>query len=488
MSKRLNDILNAVKLISTSGAMDVEIKGITADSRKVEAGWVFVAVSGTQVDGHQFIEKAITSGAIAVVCEVLPDSLGESISYARVENSAVALGVMASNFHDQPSMKLTMVGVTGTNGKTSTVTLLTQLFTQLGHKVGMLSTVENVINGKVIPATHTTPDPVQLNALLAQMVSEGCTHCFMEVSSHSIHQHRIAGLKFKVALFTNITHDHLDYHKTFEEYIKAKKAFFDGLSSDAYSIINIDDKRGQVMVQNTNSSVRTLSLKRVSDYKAKLISNTIEGLELEINNKPSWFKLVGEFNAYNILGVYAVADVLEEDNDEVLRILSALNTARGRFEKVVSDKRVMGIIDYAHTPDALENVLNTINSLRIGKEQIITVVGCGGDRDTTKRPKMAEIACKKSDRVILTSDNPRNESPHKILSDMQVGVTADYIGKTLTITDRKEAIKTACSFANPMDVILLAGKGHETYQEINGVKHHFDDKEVLVEMLKLTGK
>lgn len=488
MSKRLSDILNNVKVIRTQGSTEVDVVNITADSRKVDAGWAFVAVTGTQVDGHNFIEKAIVSGAKTVVCEILPSSINNDVTYIQVDNSAIALGVMASNFHHKPSSKLIMVGVTGTNGKTSTVTLLTQLFTQLGHKVGMLSTVENIINGVVIPSTHTTPDPVQLNELLARMVDEGCSYCFMEVSSHSIHQHRIAGLNFKVGLFTNISHDHLDYHKTFDEYIGAKKAFFDELSADSFSIVNIDDKRGQIMVQNTKSSVRTLSLKRVSDYKAKLISNTIEGLELEINNRPSWFRLVGEFNAYNLLGVFAIADVLGEDTDEVLRILSSLDTARGRFEKIVSDKRVMGIIDYAHTPDALDNVLNTINSLRIGQEKIITVVGCGGDRDVTKRPKMAEIACKKSDRVILTSDNPRSESPEKILSDMQVGVGANCIGKTLTITDRKEAIKTACSFANPMDVILLAGKGHENYQEIDGVKHHFDDKEVLVEMLKLTGK
>ncbi len=488
MSIVLNDILQDVAIVSIKGDKGVAISGITADSRKVEDGYAFVAVKGTQVDGHQFISKAIECKAAAIICEDLPMQLEESVTYVQVKSSAESLGKMASSYHGKPSEKLTMVGVTGTNGKTSTVTLLTQLFTELGYRVGMLSTVENIINGRSIPATHTTPDPVQLNELLAQMVEEGCTHCFMEVSSHSIHQQRIAGLKFKVALFTNITHDHLDYHKTFDEYIKAKKAFFDQLSADAYALVNVDDRRGTIMVQNTSSQVRTFSLKRVADYKAKLISNTIEGLEMEIDHKPSWFKLVGEFNAYNLLGVYAVADVLGEDSDEVLRILSGLNTARGRFEKVVSEQKVMGIIDYAHTPDALENVLRTITSLRKGKEQIITVVGCGGDRDAEKRPKMAEIACKKSDRVILTSDNPRSEAPEKILADMQKGVTPEYSGKTITITDRKEAIKTACSLANPLDVILLAGKGHETYQEIAGVKHHFDDKEVLMEMLKLTGK
>ena len=484
----LKDILYKVSLTSSYGSMDRDVKGLTFDSRKVKPGFAFVAVTGTLSDGHDFILKAIETGATAIVCERLPERVNEGITYVTVKNSGQALGVMAANFYGNPSEKLKLVGVTGTNGKTTTVTLLYQLFSALGYNVGLISTVENRIIDEPIPSTHTTPDPIQLNELLKRMTTAGCTHAFMEVSSHAVDQERIAGLRFAGAVFTNITHDHLDYHKTFENYIKAKKKFFDELSGDAFALVNADDKRGMVMLQNTKASKLTFGLKKMVDYKARIITNSLEGLELEVAGKNVWFKMIGDFNAYNLLGVYGTALLLGEDSDEVLLHLSALNGAPGRFERVLPGSKITAIVDYAHTPDALKNVLETIAAFRTGTEQVITVVGCGGNRDKTKRPLMASIACKLSDKVILTADNPRDEDPMQIIREMQTGVLPTEVKKTLVLADREEAIKTACMMARENDIVLVAGKGHETYQEIKGVKYHFDDKEVLMEMFELLGK
>lgn len=481
----LKDLLYKVSLTSTYGDMSVEVKGICFDSRKVQPGFLFVAVKGTLSDGHLFITKAIEGGAKAIVCETLPDTVAEKVTYVTVKNSAQALGVIAANFYGNPSEKLKLTGVTGTNGKTTTATLLYQLFSALGHRSGLLSTVVNKIVDKEVPATHTTPDPIQLNELLKNMVEAGCTHVFMEVSSHAVDQERIAGLKFAGAIFTNITHDHLDYHKTFENYITAKKKFFDELSPDAFALVNADDKRGMVMLQNTKASKKTFGLKKMTDFKGKIMSNTIEGLELEIEDKSIWFKLIGDFNAYNLLGVYGAAVLLGEDPDEVLRQLSLLTGAPGRFELVVPGSKITAIVDYAHTPDALKNVLETIVQFRSGREQVITVVGCGGNRDKSKRPLMASIACKLSDKVILTSDNPRDEDPMDIIREMQTGVSPSDARKTLVQPDREEAIKAACMMAKEKDIILVAGKGHETYQEIKGVKYPFDDREVVRRMFQL---
>ncbi|MDQ3534879.1 MAG: UDP-N-acetylmuramoyl-L-alanyl-D-glutamate--2,6-diaminopimelate ligase [Bacteroidota bacterium] len=479
----LKDILYKVSLVSVSGDMNLEVSHICLDSRQVREGSLFIAVAGTQVDGHDYIQKAIEQGAVGIVCEVMPDYFLPEVTYVRVENSARSLGIIASNFWGNPSSKLTMVGVTGTNGKTTTVSLLFSLFRKLGYNTGLISTVNNKINEKVIPATHTTPDAIKLNELLSQMVQEGCTHCFMEVSSHAIVQERVRGISYKVAVFTNITHDHLDYHLTFDAYITAKKQLFDELPAGSYALVNIDDKRGQVMVQNTKAFKKTYSLKSGSDFKAKVINNTMQGLELEIDNKNIWFKLIGDFNAYNLLAVFGVASLLEEDPVEVLTHLSDIQPAKGRFEQFISANGIMGIVDYAHTPDALENVLETIQSLRTGNEQVITVVGCGGNRDKDKRPIMAEIACKHSSLVIMTSDNPRFEEPEAILKEMEAGVSPSNFKKTEVIIDRREAIKKACIIANPKDIILVAGKGHENYQEVKGVKYDFDDKKILMEIL-----
>lgn len=481
----LKDILYKVSLTSSYGSMDKDVKGLTFDSRKVKPGFVFVAVTGTLSDGHDFISNAIETGATAIVCERLPERVNEAITYVTVKNSAQALGVMAANFYGNPSEKLKLVGVTGTNGKTTTVTLLYQLFSALGYNVGLISTVENRIIDEPIPSTHTTPDPIQLNELLKRMTTAGCTHAFMEVSSHAVDQERIAGLKFSGAVFTNITHDHLDYHKTFENYIKAKKKFFDELSGDAFALVNADDKRGMVMLQNTKASRLTFGLKKMVDYKARIITNSLEGLELEVAGKNVWFKMIGDFNAYNLLGVYGTALLLGEDSDEVLLHLSALNGAPGRFERVLPGSKITAIVDYAHTPDALKNVLETIAAFRTGTEQVITVVGCGGNRDKTKRPLMASIACKLSDKVILTADNPRDEDPMQIIREMQTGVLPTEVKKTLVLADREEAIKTACMMARDNDIVLVAGKGHETYQEIKGVKYPFDDRQVVERVLKL---
>ncbi len=479
--KLLSELLIAFPKAKAQGPTDIWVNSITMDSRKVVVGSLFVALRGTQSDGHDFIEKAITLGATSVLCEELPAEIIPSVTYVIVENSAEAMGFMASSYYNYPSQKLVLVGVTGTNGKTSVATFLFQLFRKLGYRCGLLSTVQNQIEEEVIPSTHTTPDSIALNALLAHMVASGCTHAFMEVSSHAVAQHRISGLSFSGGIFTNITHDHLDFHKTFDNYINAKKGFFDALPKSAFALINIDDRRGAVMVQNTKAKVQTYSLQALANFKAKIIADTLVGMHLDINDREVWFRVIGRFNAYNLLSVYGAAVLLGENPEIVLTELSNLKSPPGRFEQIQSPNQVVGIVDYAHTPDALENVLETITNLRHGNENVITIVGCGGNRDTEKRPKMAAIACKYSNSVILTSDNPRYEDPAVILEQMQKGVPAIDFKKTRTIPDRKEAILTACAEANPEDIILIAGKGHENYQEIQGIKHHFDDKEILME-------
>jgi UDP-N-acetylmuramoyl-L-alanyl-D-glutamate--2,6-diaminopimelate ligase len=487
--KKLRDILYKVSTTALAGNTNINIADVQIDSRKVQKGTLFVAVKGVAVDGHQFIDKAVEQGAVAIVCEEMPSSQQEGVTYVQTSKSAEAAGLIAHNFYDQPTTKLKLVGVTGTNGKTTIATLLYKLFICLGYKCGLLSTVENQIAGKVIPSTHTTPDTVSLNELLKQMVDEGCEYAFMEVSSHAVHQRRIAGLEFTGALFSNITHDHLDYHKTFDEYIKAKKRFFDDLSSSAFAITNIDDKRGNVMLQNTNAKKYSYSLKTVADFKGKILENSLTGLVMTINDQEVHFRLIGEFNAYNLLAVYGAAICLGEEKAEVLQCLSNTTGAEGRFDYLISPKdRVIGIVDYAHTPDALVNVLSTIKKLRQGHEQVITVVGCGGDRDRTKRPIMGEVACEYSDKAIFTSDNPRSEDPQSILNEMETGLSSAARRKFISIADRKQAIKTAVTMAGAEDIVLIAGKGHEKYQEINGVKHHFDDKEVLKEMFEILNK
>jgi UDP-N-acetylmuramoyl-L-alanyl-D-glutamate--2,6-diaminopimelate ligase len=485
----LRDILYKVNIRSVVGSTDIELENVQIDSRKVIAGSLFIAVNGVAVNGHQFIEKAVELGAIAVVYEEMAFSKKEGVVYVQVENSAAAAGFIAHNFYGQPSGKMKVVGVTGTNGKTTIVTLLYKLFTSLGYKCGLLSTVENHIGDKMVPATHTTPDAISLNVLLKQMADEGCTHVFMEASSHAIHQHRITGLQFAGGIFSNITHDHLDYHQSFDEYIRVKKSFFDGLSSSAFAISNADDKRGVVMLQNANAKKYYYSLKTVADFKGKILENSLSGLVMIVNDQEVHFRLIGEFNAYNLLAVYGTAICLGEDKQEVLRCLSVLTGAEGRFEYMMSAKdKVIAIVDYAHTPDALLNVLATIKKLKKGFEKIITVVGCGGDRDKTKRPVMAEVACEHSDKVIFTSDNPRSEDPAQIIKDMEAGLSVAAKRKYISIVDRKEAIKTAISLANKEDIVLIAGKGHEKYQEIKGVKNHFDDKEVVREMIEMLGR
>lgn len=479
----LKDILFGVQLKSIQGDRAVEITGIAFDSREVKEGYLFVAIKGLTVDGHSFIEQAIKQGAVGILCEALPQNLTEGIVFIETENSAQALGICASNFYDRPSEKLQLVGVTGTNGKTTVTTLAHDLFTQLGYSTGLLSTVENRIGEEVIESKYTTGDAIQINRLLAQMVEQGCTHCFMEVSSHALVQHRTEGLVFAGGVFTNITHDHLDYHGTFDEYIAAKKLLFDGLPSEAFALVNQDDKRGRVMLQNTKAQKVKFGIKSMADFKAKVLHNTLQGLELDIDGTNAWFKLVGGFNAYNLLTVYAIAVLLEEEKMDVLEALSSLPGARGRFEQVLNKEDVIAIVDYAHTPDALENVLKTIADLRTKNETLITVVGCGGNRDKEKRPKMAKLAAEFSNKVILTSDNPRNEEPKAIIADMLAGVPKSLEKNTMVIEDRREAIRTACNLVSAKDILLVAGKGHETYQEINGERHHFDDKEILTEML-----
>jgi UDP-N-acetylmuramoyl-L-alanyl-D-glutamate--2,6-diaminopimelate ligase len=481
--KTINDIIRGVEVLQIIEGQSKQIRQVHFDSRKVQSGDMFIAVNGTQVDGHQYIYSCIAHGASAIVCEQVPENIQIHCTYIQVANSAHALGQIASNFYDNPSEKINLVGVTGTNGKTSTVTMLFNLYRSLGYHVGLLSTVVNRIDDTIIPSTHTTPDALQLNALLADMVDTGCEYCFMEVSSHAIVQERISGLTFRGAVFSNITHDHLDFHKTFKEYIKAKKRFFDLLPANAFALVNGDDKNGAIMLQNTLAHKKFFALKTLGDYKARVLENTFSGLQLEINQKLVYVPLVGGFNAYNILSVYAVAMELGADEMEVLRELSQIKTAEGRFDYISGSNGISAIVDYAHTPDALLNVLNTINEVREGAGQLITLIGAGGDRDKSKRPEMARIAAENSDRVILTSDNPRSEDPEAILDDMEAGIPIDRKRKCLRISLRKEAIKTAVALAQSGDIILLAGKGHEKYQEIKGLRHHFDDKEIISELI-----
>lgn len=483
--KILRDILYGVPLKQVSGSTELEVTSIYFDSRKAESGAMFVAVKGTISDGHDFIERAIGQGAAAIVCEAFPDKLHKGVNYFLVDDSAKSLGIIAANFFEHPSSKLKLVGITGTNGKTTVATLLFQLFRELGFKCGLLSTVQNQINDVVIASTHTTPDPIALNSLLNDMVESGCDYCFMEVSSHAIAQHRIAGLQFAGGVFTNLTHDHLDFHQTFDAYLKAKKTFFDELESNSFALTNIDDKNGLVMLQNSRAHKKTYGLKNIADFKAKIIENHFSGLLLNIDGEEVWFKMVGSFNAYNLLAVYSTAMLLEQDRARVLISLSRLSGAEGRFDYTVSPSGIIGIVDYAHTPDAVQNVLNTIQDIRTGTEQVITVIGCGGDRDKSKRPVMAQVACDWSNKVILTSDNPRSEPPEQIIRDMEAGVMPQNKKKAISILDRREAIRTACHLAKPGDIILVAGKGHEKYQETAGVKHPFDDKQILNELLNL---
>lgn len=485
--KQLSDILKGINTNKVHGTLDLAIHAIVFDSRKLVPGCLFVAIKGTVTDGHQFVEEAIAQGASAVLLERFPDHLNEAVSYIQTEDSSAVLGKMAANFYDHPSSKIKLIGITGTNGKTTIATLLYQLFRDLGYKCGLLSTVQNYINERIIPATHTTPDPVALHILLEEMVNSGCDYCFMEVSSHAVAQHRIAGLQFTGGVFSNITHDHLDFHKTFDNYLKAKKGFFDDLSKNAFALTNIDDKNGKVMLQNTKAYQKGYGLKNMADYKARILENHFGGLLLDIDNEEVWFRMVGSFNAYNLLAAYATAMLLEQDKSKVLISLSKLTGAEGRFDYVRAPNKVIGIVDYAHTPDAVQNVLTTIKDIGKGMGKVITVIGCGGDRDKTKRPTMANIACLWSDKVILTADNPRSEAPEQIIEEMQVGVTADQKRKVITITDRKEAIRTACHLAQPEDIILIAGKGHEKYQEIKGIKYPFDDKQILLEQFELMG-
>jgi len=480
--KLLQDILFGVSLREVVGSTQLSIKDIQIDSRKVQEGSVFVAIRGIQADGHEFIATAIQKGAIAIVCEKLPHSLQEGVVFIVVSNAQESVAVMAHHFYDNPSTQIKLVGVTGTNGKTTVATLLFKLFKGLGYTCGLISTVENHIGDTIVPATHTTPDPIQLNALLQKMVQAGCTHVFMEVSSHAIHQHRITGLQFVGAAFTNITHDHLDYHKTFEAYLNAKKAFFDALPSSAFALSNLDDKNGAQMLLDTKAKKLTYALHAPSHYKGKILENQLNGLVLLVNEMEVHCRLIGTFNAYNFLAVYGIAIQLGETSEAVLTVLSALTGAEGRFDYIISADQIIGIVDYAHTPDALENVLTTIAKLRKGNEQVITVVGCGGDRDKTKRPIMAQVACDLSTKVFFTSDNPRSEDPNDIIKDMEQGLSSSAKRKYINIVDRKEAIKAAVSFAQPGDIILVAGKGHEKYQEIKGIKNDFDDKKILQEL------
>jgi|P827metagenome_2_1110787.scaffolds.fasta_scaffold00491_14 UDP-N-acetylmuramoyl-L-alanyl-D-glutamate--2,6-diaminopimelate ligase len=482
---KLNELLKNVEVLNIIGDAEVEIKGINIDSRRIEADHLFVAVPGTQTDGHRFINKAIEQGATAILCESLPTKRTPSVTYIAVESTEDWVGEVATQFYGDPSRQLKLVGVTGTNGKTTIATLLYNMFRKFGHKCGLLSTVCNYIEDEVIPADHTTPDPIELNRLLAQMVEAGCEYAFMECSSHAIAQKRIGGLHFTGGIFTNLTRDHLDYHGTFENYRDAKKAFFDGLDKDAFAIINADDKNGSVMVQNCKAQVKTYSTRTMADFKAKIIECHFEGMYLDINGKEVGVQFIGKFNVSNLLAVYGAAVMLGKNPDDILVILSTLKSVNGRLDPVRSPEGYTAIVDYAHTPDALENVLNAIHEVLDGNGKVITVCGAGGNRDKGKRPLMAQEAVKQSDRVIITSDNPRFEEPEDIINDMLAGLDQKQMKKVLSIVDRREAIRTACMMAEKGDVILIAGKGHEDYQEIQGVKHHFDDKEVVREIFSL---
>lgn len=482
--KNLRDIIYKTGIREVIGSTDLLITGIASDSRQVVAGNLFIAQSGLQTDGHVYIDQAIASGATAIICEKIPANQPAGITWVRVDDTATSLGILAANYFDHPSGKLKLVGVTGTNGKTSVVSLLYDLFMQTGHPSGMLSTIKNMVAGQALESTHTTPDPIRLNMLLNEMVKAGCEYAFMEVSSHAVVQKRISGIRFSGGIFTNITHDHLDYHASFRDYLHAKKAFFDSLGKAAFALTNPDDKNGMVMVQNTKARKRTYSMRTRADYHARMLEGSLEGMHLQIDNKEVWCKLTGRFNAYNLLAVYAASRLLGLDQEVVLTSLSQFSPPEGRFDHFIGGDQVTVIIDYAHTPDALENVLNTIKEIRTGRETLITVVGCGGNRDTSKRPVMAAIAAMNSNRVILTSDNPRHEDPEKIIDDMKAGL--DTAGKkiTMSITNRKEAIHAACTMAQKGDIILIAGKGHEKYQDIKGVKHPFDDRQIAVESLQ----
>jgi UDP-N-acetylmuramoyl-L-alanyl-D-glutamate--2,6-diaminopimelate ligase len=485
----LQNILYKVKIQSIIGKTNVEVNGVAIDSRKVIAGGCFFAIRGVSQDGHKFIDAAINAGATIIVCEELPNAIREGVNYIQTDNAAVAAGIMVHSFYGEPSKQLKLVGVTGTNGKTTVATLLYKLFMSIDVQAGLLSTVSNMIGVETVPSTHTTPDVVTLNELLKRMVDNGCTHAFMEVSSHAVHQNRIVGLEFAGGIFTNITHDHLDYHKTFDEYIRVKKQFFDGLASTAFSISNMDDRNGAVMLQNTQADKFYYSLKSVADFKGKIIDNAITGLQMIINEMDVHFRLIGEFNAYNLLAVYAAAICLGEDKQDILQSLSNLTGAEGRFDYIISPKdSVIGIVDYAHTPDALLNVLSTIKKFQKGGEQLITVVGCGGDRDKSKRKLMGSAAAEFSSKAIFTADNPRSEDPRDILQDMHVGLDEELKRKVLTIEDRREAIRTAVMLSRPSDIILIAGKGHEKYQEIKGERFPFDDKAVLTSVINELNK
>lgn len=480
---KLSKLLTNVKPIACKGDVDIEIKGVNIDSRKIEKGHLFIAMKGTQVDGHKFISKAIELGAVAILLEDMPEVLDDKVTYIQVASTEEDAGKVATMFYGDPSHKLKLVGVTGTNGKTTIATLLYRMFREFGYKVGLLSTVCNYINDEEYPASHTTPDPIELNCLLAKMVDEGCEYAFMECSSHAIHQHRIGGLDFVGGIFTNLTRDHLDYHKTFENYRNAKKMFFDGLSKNAFAITNADDKNGMIMVQNTKATVKTYSIKRMADFRAKILECHFEGMYLEIDGKEVGVQFIGKFNVSNLLAVYGAAIMLGKKPEEILIAMSTLKSVNGRLEPIQSPEGFTAVVDYAHTPDALENVLNAIHDVLDGKGgHVITVCGAGGHRDKGKRPLMAQEAVKQSDTVILTSDNPRDEEPQAIIDDMLAGLDTTQRKKVLTIVDRKEAIRTAAMMAKKGDVILVAGKGHENYQEINGVKHHFDDHEVIREI------
>lgn len=484
--KKLSDLLYKASIEKLIGNVGSSIKNISFDSRKIESGYIFFAIKGYDLDGHKYIPQAITQGATVVVCEELPEELSDYVTYVQVKNSSIALGIVASNFYDNPSEKLTLAGITGTNGKTTTTTLLYNLFTQLGFRCALLSTIENRISDKVLNSNHTTPDPITINQLLAQAVDEGCQYAFMEVSSHGIHQNRLAGLTFKIGAFTNITHDHLDYHQTFSNYIAAKKKFFDELPKTAIAITNMDDKNGLIMLQNTNAKKVTYSLKSNSEYKGKIIENRLDGMLLQFNNQEFWTVLAGKFNAYNELLAYTIASELGFDSLDIVTALSKLQRVKGRFETYVSDDKKYIIVDYAHTPDALQNILEGINQSRTRNEKLITVFGCGGHRDKEKRPKMGNIATRLSDLAIITSDNPRDENPDEIIQEIETGIEPQNTNKYLSITNRKQAIRTAIKMAAPKDIILIAGKGHENYQEINGKHFPFDDMKIAKELLKNT--
>ena len=484
----LTELLQRIPTLETYGAMNREVSGIVFDSRKAVENSLYVALKGTVADGHSFIDSAVEKGAKVIVCEFLPENLNPEITYIKVKDSSKTLGQLASNFYGNPSEQLTLVGITGTNGKTSVSTLLFDVFTALGFKCALISTVEYRIAGEVIPSTHTTPDVVTLNQILAKAVYEDCEYAFMEVSSHGIHQNRTEGLHFKVGGFTNITHDHLDYHKTFEEYLKTKKRFFDELPTEAFAITNVDDKNGNIMLQNTRAKKVSYALKTMADFHGRILEVDFNGMLLNFNGKEFWTTLTGKFNAYNLLLVFAVAVELGFNEAEVLQVISTLKRVHGRFETIKSPSGIYFVVDYAHTPDALENVLDSINEIRTKNERLITVFGCGGDRDHAKRPEMGKIATRKSTLVIITSDNPRYENPADIIKDIEQGVEAQNYSKYTSIPDRKDAIKMAIKFAEPRDIIVVAGKGHENYQEINGEKYHFDDREVIEELLKIMGK